>query len=222
MRAVILAAGRGRRMGLLTEQIPKPLIKIRGKPILGHIVDALSDWIDEFIVVIEYKGDLIKHYLSQAYKKKKIRYVVQRRLNGTAKAFLLARKYFKSKERLLIIYADELPTKKEVEKCLANEFSWLCHQVSKPIPTGIPIMHGRRIMRVVEVRRPKKAVFAAGGLMVVNSDLFDYMPKRNKNGEYYLTSMLDQFLRDHRVYAAKGTPDLYFISARDVDKFNEI
>ncbi len=42
-RAVVLAAGRGTRMRELTNDVPKPMIEVRGKPVLQHIVEGLRD-----------------------------------------------------------------------------------------------------------------------------------------------------------------------------------
>ncbi len=53
-KAVILAAGRGTRMRELTADLPKPMIEVRGKPVLQHIVEGLRDaGICEFLIVVE-------------------------------------------------------------------------------------------------------------------------------------------------------------------------
>ena len=41
MKAVILAAGKGTRMGDLTQEIPKPMLRVQGRPILEHILEGL-------------------------------------------------------------------------------------------------------------------------------------------------------------------------------------
>ena len=54
MKAVILAAGQGKRLGAITKELPKPMIEIGGKPILWHILKMYSSYgINEFI---KYKG----------------------------------------------------------------------------------------------------------------------------------------------------------------------
>lgn len=55
MKAIILAAGYATRLYPLTENFPKPLLKVGGKPILDWLVNDLSDVIDEFIVVTNHK-----------------------------------------------------------------------------------------------------------------------------------------------------------------------
>lgn len=63
MKAVILAGGLGTRMREETEYRPKPMVEIGGKPILWHIMKNLAhQGIEEFIVLVGYKGQVIKQY----------------------------------------------------------------------------------------------------------------------------------------------------------------
>ena len=70
MDAVILAGGRGSRLGSLTKSTPKPMIKIGGKPILWHILKILDAYgIKNFIICLGYKGNVIKEYLKTIKRK---------------------------------------------------------------------------------------------------------------------------------------------------------
>ncbi len=63
MKLVILAGGYGSRLGNLTNSIPKPMIRIGGKPIMWHIMKIYAHHgIKEFIICLGYKGDVIKDY----------------------------------------------------------------------------------------------------------------------------------------------------------------
>lgn len=70
MQVVILAAGKGRRMGVLTKNTPKPLIKVFKKPLIDYVFEALPDKVDEYIVVIGYLGFQIKSHIETFYNKK--------------------------------------------------------------------------------------------------------------------------------------------------------
>ena len=60
-KAVLLAAGRGTRMRELTAELPKPMIKVRGKPILLHIVEGLqAAGIKNFLIIVGYHGDAVR------------------------------------------------------------------------------------------------------------------------------------------------------------------
>ena len=63
-KAVLLAAGRGTRMRDLTEALPKPMLEVRGKPVLQHIVEGLRDaGICELLIVVGYRGDTVRNFL---------------------------------------------------------------------------------------------------------------------------------------------------------------
>ena len=63
MKVVIFCGGLGVRMGEQTQQIPKPLIAVGGRPILWHIMKWYASWgHDEFILCLGYKGECIKEY----------------------------------------------------------------------------------------------------------------------------------------------------------------
>jgi choline kinase len=68
MEAVILAGGRGSRMGKLTESTPKSMIPVGGKPIIEHMILNASDvGIDRFLINTGYLGDKIKDYFDRDY-----------------------------------------------------------------------------------------------------------------------------------------------------------
>ncbi len=63
MKLVILAGGFGSRLGNITNDVPKPMVRIGGKPILWHIMKTYSHYgIKDFIVCLGYKGEVIKDY----------------------------------------------------------------------------------------------------------------------------------------------------------------
>src|SRR3989344_2324784 len=227
MKAVILAAGRGRRMGYLTKDLPKPLLKVRGKTLLDHIFESLPKNINEVIVVIGYKGDQIRLHLEKYYGTKKLLHFIHvKELHKIAQSVLAVSKFFpeSTKERFLIIYGDELPNRIEMKQCLAHRYSWLCHQINKSISAGaVKLGKNKRILEVKEKRMGNKPPFlAAGGGMLVDSDIFGYKPRLHKSSkEYHVTSIMGQFIKDHQVYAVVGRPDWYLTSSKDIDRANK-
>ena len=70
--AIILAAGLGKRMLPLTNELPKPMVKIKGKPIIKHLIDLLDQiGIEKICVNVHYKSELLSDYL-ESIKNKKI------------------------------------------------------------------------------------------------------------------------------------------------------
>jgi NDP-sugar pyrophosphorylase family protein len=90
MIAVIPAAGRGARMGALTDQLPKPLLPIGGRPILRRVIDEIAPSVDRIVVVVGYRGDQIRHAIATWAIDVSIVCVVQTESRGTADALLTA------------------------------------------------------------------------------------------------------------------------------------
>jgi NDP-sugar pyrophosphorylase family protein len=223
MKAVILAAGKGKRMGTLTEEKPKPLLLVGGKTFLERIISTLPPEIDEVIVVVGYKGEQIRAFLDEKFLGRKVSYVVNDNVEkGNAHSLLLTRGHFKQKERFVLIYSDELPSSGEMTACLSHEFSWLTHIVDDPAQSGVVTLSSDgRILELEEKPLRPKSNIAAGGVMVVNADIFSYPPRQHRNGEYYLTFMMEEFIKHHNVQAVTGTKNLFFSTPGDIDRFNK-
>ena len=73
MKVVILAGGFGTRISEYTKTIPKPMIKINGKPLISYIIDHyVSYGHKEFYIALGYKGNVIKKYFN-SYKNLKFK-----------------------------------------------------------------------------------------------------------------------------------------------------
>ncbi|PYJ31557.1 MAG: nucleotidyl transferase [Verrucomicrobia bacterium] len=94
-KAVILAAGRGTRMRKLTAEFPKPMIEVRGKPVLQHIIDGLRDaGMGELLVVVGYRADAVRDFFGDGHHYKiGIQYVTQTTQDGTGRVVDLARNF---------------------------------------------------------------------------------------------------------------------------------
>lgn len=108
-RAVLLAAGRGTRMRELTEDIPKPMIAVRGKPILQHIVDGLcAAGVKRFLIVIGYRADIVRrHFGDGADQGIQVEYATQATQDGTGRVVELA-KEFAADAPFILSYGDIL------------------------------------------------------------------------------------------------------------------
>ncbi|PSQ05578.1 UTP--glucose-1-phosphate uridylyltransferase [Halobacteriales archaeon QS_6_71_20] len=89
MQAVVLAAGEGTRLRPLTEEKPKGMVEVDGRPILSHCFDNLVELdADELIVVVGYKKQEIIDYYEDEYRGVPITYAHQREQRGIAHALL--------------------------------------------------------------------------------------------------------------------------------------
>lgn len=94
-KAVLLAAGKGTRMRELTADLPKPMIKVRNKPVLLHIVEGLqSAGIKDFLIVVGYRADVVKDYFGDGTGfGLRIKYATQVVQDGTGRVVDLAREF---------------------------------------------------------------------------------------------------------------------------------
>lgn len=91
MLAVLLAAGRGSRMGALTADTPKPLLPLRGRPILDHILQGLAEaGVKEAVIITGYRAERIERHYGNKADGITLSYRRQETPSGTATAVLLA------------------------------------------------------------------------------------------------------------------------------------
>lgn len=221
MKAVILAAGEGKRMRPLTYKTPKPLLKINDRPILDYTLSYLPPEIDEVIIAVKHLGNQIKKHFGARNRHMRIRYV-EGSDKGTAYSCMAAQRYLKN-ERFLVITGDDIPSRLDIKNCLAKDLSIL---VFKPLNSGVSAMAYLRkdgsIWRIIEKPKKTKAKLAITGIMVLNTDVFNYQP-RLERGEYYFPSMVSQFCRDHRVFPVEASGFIGEITTpRDLTRVGKI
>ncbi len=106
MRAIVLAAGRGRRLEPLTLTRPKPLLHVAGRPILAHVLDPLARLgVHDVVVVVGHLGEQVTAYLDTRPDPKP-RVVVQSPLGGNGDAVRAAREYLDGP--LLVAFGDTI------------------------------------------------------------------------------------------------------------------
>ena len=188
----------------LTLTTPKPLLAIKGQPIIEHIFESLPTEITEVVMVVKHLADQFKSYLGNEFKGKKINFVDGSEKKGTACSFLAAEPFI-GEERFLFVYGDELPNPEDVKNCLANDLSVLVFKPQKPKANGlVSLRPDGTILEIVEKPEVVKSDLAADGVMVLNSEIFNYSPLPNTKGEYYFTSLLNQFVKDHKVWPVES------------------
>lgn len=128
MQAVILAAGRGSRMGKLTDDRPKPMLEVAGKTLLERKFDALPVDIDEIIIVTGYLGNVIREHYGDSYGTRKITYVTQENpVGGTADALWKAKDLLKGK--FFVLNGDDLYSTADLEALRTYDWAILVQRV---------------------------------------------------------------------------------------------
>jgi dTDP-glucose pyrophosphorylase len=108
-KAVVLAAGRGTRMRELTSDLPKPMIEVRGKPVLQHIVEGLQRaGIRDCLLVVGYRADAVQNFFGDGSRYNVgIQYATQKVQDGTGRVVDLGRD-FVGNSPFILSYGDIL------------------------------------------------------------------------------------------------------------------
>ena len=174
MQAVILSAGRGTRMGVLTDSMPKPMLTVHGKTLLEHKFDILPPEVDEIILIVGYMGGLIQKHFGGFYKGKKIFYVEQDVLNGTGGALWNARDILH--DRFVVMMGDDLYSRDDIDRCIAtSDWALLVHK-TEHMRSGGCIVTNREgeIEKIEEGDHKGTAGLVGTNMFVLDMRIFDY------------------------------------------------
>jgi len=198
MQCVILCAGKGTRLRPLTENCPKQLVKVHGKPLIDHIVDVLPTAVDELIIVVGYLGHMIRDYCGSEFHGKKVTYVEQTEPNGTARALWLAKDLIKG--RFLFMFGDDIHGKDDLARATSYVRSMLVASVSKPEKFGIVVRNPDGTLGLM-IEKPEHAPSncASTGAMVLDSHIFEFEPQTPVKGEYYLTEVIERYAQKYPI-----------------------
>ncbi len=200
MQAIILASGEGRRMRPLTDTVPKPLLKVAGKNFLEYIFESFPGEVTEVIIVVRFLGDQIRKYCGDKFKGRKVIYAEGSPL-GTAYSFLSGASRL-SEDRFVVVYGDEIPTPEDMSACLAHPLSVLCWDIDDPHSHGVAFLRPDGTIReIVEKPTGSGRQLLANGVMVLNKKILSFKPARGPQGEFFLSSMLNQFAQQEKVNA---------------------
>ncbi len=198
MQCVILAAGKGTRLRPLTDNCPKPLVHVCGKPLLDHIVDALPSSVDELIIVTGYLGHMIREYCGAEFHGRKVTYIEQVEQNGTAKALWLCKDLIKG--RFLFLFADDIHGKADIARATSYTRSLLVASVSTPEKFGIVVRNPDGTLGLM-IEKPEHAPSncASTGAMVLDDHIFEFEPQTPVKGEYYLTEVIERYAQKYPI-----------------------
>jgi len=218
MKAVILAAGKGTRMKELTDELPKPMLPVHGKPILEHILTGLlSAGIREVFIVTGYKAGVLENHFGDGQQwGARIVYGRQFVQDGTGKAPEVARDFVGS-DNFLLTYGDILvrpqPYGQMIDRFGEGQFSGVITVIASQDVTkgGLNLVDETFCLkRVVEkptleqldkLRQegwlmPNQPVWYNAGIYIFRPSLFEFTARLQKSprGEYELTDAVNGLL----------------------------
>lgn len=192
-KAVILAAGWGTRMRPLTDTKPKPALKIAGKTLLEHNLNQLVGLVDEAVIVIGYKGDIIKKLLGKNYKGIQIQYAEQKQQLGTGDAALAALPLLD--HEFLILNGDDLYKKNDLKSVLKKNPCIMVKRVKNPTGFGQVVCENDKMKNLVEKPAENVSNLVNIGAYFINKDFFKISIEKSQRGEYEITDYIKNYLQ---------------------------
>lgn len=215
---IILAAGKGTRMGFTDK--PKVMAEISGKPLIGHVIDAILPLSPKHIIpVIGFHKEVVEQYLSETYAN--LHPVYQEVQLGTGHAVMQAKERLKDFDGHVLILTGDTPliqTKTLLELLSqAEQLPTIADAITVSTFLDDPKGYGR-ILRAsngdfIGIVEEKDALDAQKGIQEINTGMFlvksdalfealDNISNDNAQGEYYLTDIISYLHgRQRHVYA---------------------
>lgn len=177
---VLMAGGLGTRLRPMTENCPKPMLKIGNKPILETIIESFIEYgFRKFYISVNYKSDVIENYFKNGSDYGvEIRYLRESNKMGTAGSLSL----LPNREELpIIVMNGDILTKVDYESLLSYHMeenamaTMAVREYSVQIPYGVIDFDGEKILGIVE--KPKKTYFVNAGIYVLNPQVAENIKK---------------------------------------------
>jgi dTDP-glucose pyrophosphorylase len=199
-KAVVLAAGRGKRMRELTADFPKPMMDVRGKPVLQHIVEGLHDaGVRGILLIVGYHAETVRNFFGDGrLNNVDIEYAIQTVQDGTGRVVNLARN-FTGGSPFILSYGDILISPVNYNRVvdLPDNFEAIV-----TVTRGEDVSKGGAVfvneqMELIDLREKPKpgeptSPWYNAGLYAFRPSIFDFIArlKPSPRGEYELTDAL--------------------------------
>jgi glucose-1-phosphate thymidylyltransferase len=196
MKAVILAAGEGKRLRPFTETIPKVMLPVANKPVLEYVIDAVkNNGIDEIVIVVGYKKEVIMEHFKN-YKGVKINYVIQEKQLGTGHALLHAKNQIK--DNFIVLSGDNIIDNTSISKLIKDNsnYSILIKEHPNPSKYGAVFIEKEKLREIVEKPREEVGKFISTGIYKLPKKIFEIIEELASEGIYDLSSTIQSIVDD--------------------------
>jgi mannose-1-phosphate guanylyltransferase len=186
MKAFLLAAGVGKRLGELTRHTPKCLLPIGGRPLLDYWFDALeAAGVKEVLVNLHHHAEVMQTYLDAKVTPLRIRTLREPALLGSAGTIRTAWDFVAGERDFFIVYADNFA---RVDLSRLARFhreqgrpvlTLVAYPTDQPQRCGIVELDERqRVVSFEEKPRHPRSHLANAGLQAASGGLYDYLPAK--------------------------------------------
>jgi dTDP-glucose pyrophosphorylase len=205
-KAVLLAAGRGTRMRDLTETLPKPMLEVRSKPVLQHIIEGLRDnGLTSLLIVVGWRADVVKEFFGDGSRLGvKIDYETQTVQDGTGRVVALAQN-FVGADPFLLSYGDILIAQenyRRIRDALTGAEAVISVKRSDDVSQGGAVFVNEKFELTDLREKPKPgeptSPWYNAGVYAFQRSIFDYIAKLEPSprGEYELTDAIRNLALD--------------------------
>ena len=216
-KAVLLAAGRGKRLGAFTERTPKPMLEVAGQPLIAHIVEALAtNEVRDIAIVTGYLGSQIEDWCIRMMRKNRdvrLATFYQAELNGTAGAMLLGREFVANEGAFIFGWGDILMDAENyarfIQAARAQSYDLMLsvNRVRDPWRGAAVYVDGNmRVEQLIEkpVRGTSTTNWNNAGLFAATPLIFEYLAKLKPSarGELELPEAMAMMIADRCVVRA--------------------
>lgn len=200
MQAVILAAGLGKRMRPLTDNLPKPLIPANRKPFLFYLMDNLQKaGFNDFVIVANYKIEMIREFLEQYGFSATV--IDQKEPLGTAHAIASAENLITG--NFVVVMSDNIYSPKDLEKFRINDgLNYVGGIIHKnPEKYGNILVNGDFLEKIIEKPAQKVSDLINTGLYKFTPEIFSAIKKigKTERGEYEITDAISLLCKERKV-----------------------
>lgn len=189
MQAVILVAGKSTRTYPLTLTRPKPLLPIGGKTVIEYLLEQLDGLVDEVILIVGYRKEMIENELGNRWNNLKITYCEQKEQKGTGHAVLMAEPYIQ--DRFIAMNGDDNYDRIDIEQLMKYKYAALVRYEEDPSRFGVyHVDEQNRVLNLIE--KPKEFVgnLTNVGCYIFDRSIFDIISNTplSERGEIEITS----------------------------------
>jgi len=201
---VILAAGLGTRLRPHTLTTPKPLLLVRGRPILDWILGALPPSVDRIVVVVHYLAEQVETYLRSQPWFSRFATVFQESPRGTGDALRQCRPRLTS-DHFLVLNGDDLFGARDLKALAEKPAGVLVHAVDEPRKFGIAFLKpDGTLEKLVEKPDLDGRRLANTGAYVFPREVFDIELRLSPRGEYEITDYVTTLARQRPFHVVQA------------------
>ncbi|HYC34509.1 MAG TPA: nucleotidyltransferase family protein [Candidatus Paceibacterota bacterium] len=223
MKAVILAAGKGTRMGELSLNTPKPMLKVSGKTLLEHKLHSLPQEITEVILVVGYLKEQIIDAIGSSFEGRKIAYVIQEEQKGTAHALFLCKELLKDEGRFLVMMGDDIYAKEDIAECITHDYSILISYTSTFTGNGAKVIFDESgvIQEIIEKYKGEESGYLCAGMYTITPKIFEKQMAGILNNEVGLPQTILLMKDEVDIKAVKAHFWLQMTEPKDLEAAEE-